>query len=290
MDIQNIRAFLMVSETGSFSRAAEKLHLSQPAVTKRIQSLEQSLAIALFDRIGKSVQLTEAGRTLIPGCRRILNELEENLRRVSNLRDRPLGKLSLATSHHIGLHRLPPVLRQYAQDYPGVELDIHFMDSETACQRLIKGDIELAIITLPELNDSGLLMQPIWTDTLHCVISAHHGQANKITTLQQLIKLPAILPSPGTTTRNLIDRTLGLDEHTPLLLETSYLETIKAMIETGLGWGVLPASMLDKSLKPIKLKNINMYRELGAVTLKARTCSSPANAMLQALGVNQEVN
>jgi DNA-binding transcriptional LysR family regulator len=284
MDIQNIRAFLMVSETSSFSRAAETLHLTQPAVSKRIQAMEQSLDIALFDRIGKSVRLTEAGQAIIPGCQRILDEIEENQRIISNLRDSTRGQLSLATSHHIGLHRLPPVLRSFAKNYPEVELDMYFMDSETACQQVIHGDIELAIITLPEHPDERLSTQRIWLDPMHCVISSSHDlAAKKKITRQQLLTVPAILPTSGTTTRELINRALGLNEDTNILLETSYLETIKAMIGTGLGWGVLPDSMLDDTLKTINLKNVKMQRELGVVTHKARTRSSPANALLKIL-------
>ena len=118
MDIQGIQAFISVSETGSFSRAADALYLTQPAVSKRIQALEQSLGVALFDRIGKSVRLTEAGHALLPSCRRIIDEVAESQRIISNLRETTSGSLCLATSHHIGLHRMPPVLREFSRRFP----------------------------------------------------------------------------------------------------------------------------------------------------------------------------
>ena len=80
MEIQGIQAFLTVSDTGSFSRAADALFLTQPAVSKRIQALEHSLGITLFDRIGKSVRLTEAAHALLPSCRRIISEITESRR------------------------------------------------------------------------------------------------------------------------------------------------------------------------------------------------------------------
>ena len=86
VDIQSIQAFLAVSESGSFSRAADALFLTQPAISKRIQAMEQSLDTPLFDRVGKSVRLTEAGRALLPSCKRILEEIEESRRIISNLR------------------------------------------------------------------------------------------------------------------------------------------------------------------------------------------------------------
>lgn len=281
MDMQNIRAFLMVHQTGSFSRAAENLFITQPAVSKRVAALEHSLDIALFDRIGKSVQLTEAGAALIPGYQRIIDELDESQRIISNLRDKTSGQLSLATSHHIGLHRLPPVLRQYAKHYPDVDLQLQFMDSELACEQVLHGDIELAIVTLPSEPDARLALQLVWFDPMHCVVASDHALAsNKQLTLKQLLKEPSVLPSSNTYTRGLINAALGLDEHTNILMETNYMETIKVMVATGLGWGVVPDSMLDDSLRVIELKNVTMSRELGVVFHKSRTRSSAANALL----------
>ena len=132
MDTANLDAFLAVAHTGSFSRAAEQLHLTQPAVSKRIASLEQQLGTRLFDRIGKHVHLTEAGRALKPRAELIISLLNDTSRALGNLSSTIQGRLRLATSHHIGLHRLPPVLRRFTKAYPGVELDIQFLDSEIA--------------------------------------------------------------------------------------------------------------------------------------------------------------
>lgn len=287
MDIQNIRAFLAVSETASFSRAGERLHLTQPAISKRIQAMELFLDIKLFDRIGKSVQLTEAGQALIPGYRRILDELEESERIISNLRQTTRGHLRFATSHHIGLHRLPAVLRQFSRQYPEVDLELQFMDSEQACQQVLHGEIELGIVTLPSQPDARLTLQTIWHDPMHCVVAADHPLASKEkVSRKQLLQQPSILPSSDTYTRALINRALQLDEHSNILMETNYLETIKAMVETGLGWGVIPDSMLDASLKIVAVKTGKMQRELGVVFHKARTRSSPANALLEILNGN----
>jgi DNA-binding transcriptional LysR family regulator len=284
MDIQSIQAFIEVSDSGSFSRAADALFLTQPAISKRIQSLEQALDVKLFDRIGKRVQLTEAGLALLPGCRRILDEIDESQRIISNLRGAPSGVLSLATSHHIGLHRLPPVLRRFADQYPAVDLQLQFMDSEQACEQVLRGDTELAIVTLPFDADPRLVLQRVWHDPMHCVVASDHPLAGVgRLTLKQLMKEPAVLPSSNTFTRRLIDKALGLDDETSILLETNYMETIKVMVATGLGWGVVPDSMLDESLSVIELSGVRMARELGAVFHNARTRSSAANAMMEQL-------
>jgi len=284
IDTQSIRAFLAVSDSASFSRAAEALHLTQPAVSKRIQALENALGTPLFDRIGKSVRLTEAGHALIPSYRRVLAEIAESERIVSNLRSRTTGILSVATSHHIGLHRLPAVLRDYSQQYPDVELKIGFMDSEEACHQVINGDQEIAIITLPDEPDDRLELSPVWHDPLTVAVARKHPLAGAHgLTVERLREYAAILPSTGTYTRKLIDKALGLDPRVNTLLETHYLETIKAMVGAGLGWSMLPTSMLDSTLVSLDIRHARPTRQLGVVVHRLRTNSSAANAMVNLL-------
>lgn len=285
MDFQNLQAFINVSETRSFSKAGEKLFITQPAVSKRISALEQELNIALFDRIGKKVQLTEAGLALLPSAKKILHELEESRRVISNLSGTVGGRLRLGTSHHIGLHRLPPVLRAYTAQFPEVDLDIQFMDSEAACEAVLKGELELAIATLPEQPEITLTTEIIWHDPLGIVISKNHNLASqKQISINQLIKHSAILPSQSTFTRRLMEKALNINnKKMKIAMETNYLETIKMMVSIGLGWSVLPVSMLDKDLKTITIKSIKMERLLGAAYHSERTLSNAGKMLLEVL-------
>jgi DNA-binding transcriptional LysR family regulator len=284
MDIQNIRAFLMVVETRSFSRAAEKLFITQPAISKRISTLEFTLDCKLFDRLGKNIQLTQAGEALIPGYQRILAEINESERIISTLRTEVSGHLKFGTSHHIGLHRLPPVLRRYTKQYPDVELDIQFMDSEQAAALILKGNIELALITLPDSIEKPLTTIPVWSDPMKCVVAKDHVLAKQNTvTKKQLSNHGVLIQSHSTHTRDIIDNALKLDSSIKVIMESNYLETIKAMIQNGLGWGVLPESMIDDSLHTLKIKGVKMERHLGILLHASRTLSSPANALLETL-------
>ncbi len=284
MDIQNIRAFLMVAKTGSFSRAAEKLFITQPAISKRISTLEFSLDCQLFDRLGKRVQLTQTGEALIPGYQRILSEMDEAQRIISTLRTQVSGHLKFGTSHHIGLHRLPPVLRQYTNQFPQVELDIQFMDSEQAGALILQGDIELALITLPDDIDKPLTTIPVWSDPMQCVVASDHLLAKqKNVSRKQLTEYGVLIQSHSTHTRDIIDRALKLDADTKIIMESNYLETIKAMIQNGLGWGVLPESMIDSTLHRLTIQDVKMERHLGVLLHASRTLSSPANALLEVL-------
>ncbi|MCK4675333.1 MAG: LysR family transcriptional regulator [Gammaproteobacteria bacterium] len=284
MDIQNIRAFLMVVETRSFSRAAERLFITQPAISKRISTLEFTLDCKLFDRLGKNIQLTQAGEALIPGYQRILAEINESERIISTLRTEVSGHLKFGTSHHIGLHRLPPVLRRYTKQYPDVELDIQFMDSEQAAALILKGNIELALITLPDSIEKPLTTIQVWSDPMKCVVAKDHVLARQNTvSRKQLSNHGVLIQSHSTHTRDIIDNALKLDSSVKIIMESNYLETIKAMIQNGLGWGVLPESMIDNSLHKLKIKGVKMQRRLGVLLHASRTLSSSANALLETL-------
>lgn len=286
MDTENLRTFITVAECNSFSVAAAQLHLTQPAVSKRIAALEQHLNVKLFDRIGRHAHLTEAGKALMPRAQHILNELEDSRRLLDNLTDEVKGRLSVGTSHHIGLHRLPPVLRRFVQHYPQVELDLQFMDSEAACAAVEHGDLELGIVTLPPNPSDKLELIPVWADPLAIVVGAEHPLGNrKQIALNQIADYPAILPAAGTYTRQLAETALepyGL--HLVTGLSTNYLETIKMLVSVGLGWSILPCSMLDEQLHALRVPGFKLERTLGVVRHKNRTLSNAAKQLILALG------
>ncbi|HEY0722051.1 MAG TPA: LysR family transcriptional regulator [Gammaproteobacteria bacterium] len=285
MDINTLQAFLAVAETTSFSQAAERLFLTQPAISKRIAALEESLGAKLFDRIGRQVALTEAGRALLPRAQRILAELEDSQRAIANLGGQVSGRLTFGTSHHIGLHRLPPILRLYTERYPEVKLDIRFMDSEEACKAVEHGDLELGIVTLPQHPSPALTVHKVWDDPLTIVAAAGHPLTKKRSlTPADLADYPAILPAPGTYTREVLELALqpyGLELRAAL--STNYLETIKMLVSVGLGWSVLPCTMLSSEVRPLKVDHLTLARQLGTVHHHARTLSNAAKAMLDIL-------
>ena len=177
MDINNLHAFIAIAQTGSFSIAAERQFVTQPAISKRIAALESVLNARLFHRSGRRVRLTEAGEALIPSAQRIIDEFAHSVELISKLEGAVGGRLRIGTSHHIGLHRLPPVLSEYTSRYPAVELDIHFMDSEEACAAVDRGELELAVATLPESPFPRLQTQLVWPDPLDFVVGNDHPLA-----------------------------------------------------------------------------------------------------------------
>lgn len=286
LDTNALQAFLMVAKNGSFSLAAERLFLTQPAVSKRIAALESELDTKLFDRIGRKIALTEAGRTLLPRAQRVIIELEDSKRAVSKLSGKIEGRLSIGTSHHIGLHRLPPVLRTFTHNHADVELDLQFMDSEQACAAVVQGDLELGIVTLPLDQIDKLVMVQVWQDPLCVVVGKNHALATtKKVSAKTLSLCPAILPARGTYTREVLERVfapLGISLN--VSLSTNYLETIKMMVNIGLGWSILPVSMVNKKDdRIINVTGLNFQRTLGVVYHADRTLSNAASAMIRLL-------
>ncbi len=285
MDTLLLEAFVKVAETGSFSLAAENLHLTQSAVSKRIALLEQQLNCKLFDRIARTVSMTEGGKELLPRARNILAELSLTRQVIADISGSVSGRLRLAISHHIGLRRLPPVLKRYMALFPKVSVDATFMDSERACQEILHGARELAVITLSRDVNPRVVTATIWPDPMSFVAAPEHplALAGK-TTLADLQNYPAVLPELNTWTGAIVRelfRSRGLNLTTSMA--TNYLETVKAMVATGLGWSVLPNHMIDDELKTINIPGIQLSRDLGYMHHREKTLSNAAGAFIELL-------
>jgi DNA-binding transcriptional LysR family regulator len=290
METLSLRTFVSVADAQSFTRAADTLYLTQPAVSKRVAALEKELGAPLFDRIGKKVLLTDAGQVLYQRAQKILLEVDDCRRSLANLSEKVAGRLSIGISHHIGLHRLPPVLRLYSQRFPEVDLDIQFLYSESACAKVEQGSLEIALITLPLQPADILTVLPIWNDPFTCVTAPNHAvlttqKKNRRVTAAALAQYPAILPGSGTFTRALIDSAFQQQGVTlDVKLATNFLETIKMMVSAGLGWSILPESMCqDPDLVCLNVKGIRLARSLGLVRHQQRTLSNAAREMIALL-------
>jgi DNA-binding transcriptional LysR family regulator len=285
MDVQNLKAFLLVAENGSFSAAAEKLHLTQPAVSKRVAILEEQLDAGLFDRIGRNVSLTEAGRALLPHAKAVERELQAAEQSVRDLSGEVTGRLQLATSHHIGLHRLPPVLSAFKTTYPEVQIDIDFMDSEQAYELIMQGKAELAVVTLAPATEQSVITEPVWRDPLDFMVSETHALAGiKPLDLATLSRYPAVLPGLNTYTGQIVKSLFDRHELTlQVSMATNYLETIRMLASVGLGWTVLPRSMADASLTRLRVRETRIERTLGIIYHRGRSLSRAARAFIAAL-------
>lgn len=284
MDLHSLEAFLAVAETGSFSRAGEKLFLTQPAISKRVSNLEQQLATALFDRIGRDVYLTEAGEILQVRATRIVNDIKDAQQTVVQLNEDNVKELCLACSHHIGLHYLGPILKTFSIANPDALLDVRFMESEQAIDALLKREIELALTTIPSPLNRSLVGKTLWSDRMHFVVAQDHPLAQKHGKLRlnQLASVRAILPDKFTTTFQIIEQTFQ-NHHIPLIrvLTVNYLETIKELVKHSLGWSLLPTSLIDDDLCILDVDKVQLTRNLGIISHRKRTPSRGVRHLME---------
>ncbi len=284
LDSASLRVFASVARLLSFSGAAEELHLTQPAVSKRIAELESTLGQRLFERFKRRVKLTPAGEELLPLAEDILDRINNAQKQLNDMSGPISGRLALAFSHHVGLHRLPPYLKKFRQKHPQVKLDIEFVDSDTGYQRVLDGNVELAVITLKTSSPQEIEASILWRDPLAFVCSPeHHLHLRDNLSLEELSEHEAILPSQGTETREIVDELFTRVSTQPSVgMDTNYLETIKTMVSIGLGWSVLPKTMTD-GLEIMHLPDTYLERNLGMITHRTRTPSRAAKAFSEML-------
>lgn len=282
MDFDALKAFIAVTKEKSFSRAAETLYLTQPAISKRIQNLESQLGVSLFERMQKGVVLTIAGETLHRYAVTILQEFDNARHAIADLNNTVSGTLRIVASHHIGLHRLPRVLQEFSQRYPDVDLQLNFLDSESAFRLLRDNQADLAFVTVPEQISEELHCHLLWDDPMSITCSTSHPLATEtVMELGRLADYDAILPSQATLTYRVVEaifqrRQLTLKARIP----TNYLETMKMMASVGMGWTVLPNTMIDETLQVLPIHIPELNRHLGALSYRNKYLHNAAHAFI----------
>jgi DNA-binding transcriptional LysR family regulator len=285
MDSLALKAFMAVAEQGSFSRAADDLFLTQPAVSKRIVKLENQLKTQLFDRIGRNVYLTVAGQHLLPKAKVILEAMANTADELTNLSGRVGGQLRIATSHHISLHRLPAPLSKFIALYPHVELDIQFAESEVIYEGLLHGRWQLGIITLNPEPHAQLQQQAIWQDKMKFVAAPDHPlNQQSAVKLSQLSSFPALLSKTSTFTRSIIEQDFAAQNLAlNVAMSTNNLDTIRMMVSIGMGWSILPQTLINSQIKVIDTLSTPITRQLGCVWHQQRSLSNAAEAFIELL-------
>lgn len=285
MNIAAIKAFVTVTEENSFSLAAEKLHLTQPGISKRINTLEVHLNCQLFDRIGRRIFLTQSGKEFLPHAYNILQAAQSGVNTLQNLSSEVRGELHVATTQHIGLHHLKDKIREYVQRYPQVDFSLDFVHSKQAYSDVLQGKLEIAIITEPSSIDSDLQFNTIHLENLHFVCDHQHPLTQQAQlTLSELSAHPAVLPDTNSYTRRIID---NLFHEQQLAIQASvpsnYLEALKVLVSAGLGWSVLPVSLIDDSLHLLPLAENHLQRKIGVLVHKSRSLSNAGHAFIQSI-------
>ncbi|HZJ81317.1 MAG TPA: LysR family transcriptional regulator [Guyparkeria sp.] len=283
LDTQQLLTFLAIADTGSFSAAAERMHVSQPAISRRLSQLEQRLGFALFDRLGQRVVLTYRGDRLLPVVRQIETCLDDIVAAAQLSDDRLSGRLALSLSHYYGLQLLPDVLEAFSTRYPDVLLDLSFHDSERAVELVARGEVSLAYATLPPRLDPRVQACVLWEETLQPVVAERHCPPDQSADLRTIgEQLPLILPGKTTSTRTTIDR--WLDDCAlipPAVIEVNQLESIAVLAATGVGWAIIPATLQRDGLVTLVGERCPLpVRQLGRIESIGRAANPLAAAFV----------
>ncbi len=283
LDTQQLLTFLAVAETGSFSAAAARMHVSQPAVSKRVALLEQRLGFSLFDRIGQRVVLTYPGEQLLPAVRAVQRSLDDIATVAASGEGATGGRLSLALSHYCGLHLLPAALERFSTRHPEVLLDLSFHDSDRAIEAVRTGEAALAYATLPPRVGDGVRTRTLREESLVPMIARRHLGGSPTDEIRRHgERLPLILPARATSTRATIDRWLddcGLIP--PAVIEINQLDSIAVLAGTGVGWALLPTTLQREGLVGLDCSGCRLpSRRLGRIEPVGRARNPLAEAFM----------
>jgi DNA-binding transcriptional LysR family regulator len=252
MNINQLRAFVAVVDHGSFSEAARATGLSQPAVTMQIQGLESDLGATLLERRYRKVELTEAGRALLPIARRVMGELDEARVEIERLSDTVGGHLELAVSTTPGQYILPRLLGSFLRTYPEVSVSLRVYDSADVVERVESGEAQLGM-TGARIAGAKVEYEEMGTDRLLMICPVDSPLAGRSTVpLAEVAEHPFIVREIGSGTRMVFEQALrdgGVDpSELNVVMELGTSEAIVNAVEGGMGVGVVSHWMADKAL------------------------------------------
>jgi len=283
-----IRAFVTVASTASFRRAADLLHLSQPALTNRIRQFEDELGLRLFDRSTRSVELTTLGRDLLPIFRRLVGEFETA---VVNARDsvtRAKGVIRLACLPSCAASLLPDVIREFQQEYAGVTFVVRDVVNSSIPSLVRSREVDFGIAVEDETH-SDLQWSRLFSDELH-IVYARTGAAPGETAgcTDMLASQALILMSRGSSVRERVDEMLAaLGIPALATCEVNHMSTAVALVQAGLGITILTSSAVElKTQADVQSRPVDVpgfAREIALVRRKGSTLHPSAEAFIEKL-------
>jgi DNA-binding transcriptional LysR family regulator len=294
MNLVQLEMFCTVLKERSFSRAAEVLGLTQPTVSIRIKEFEQSLGTPLFNRLGREIEPTDAGRFLYEQALPLLAQRKKLSEKMAAFLNRVEGPLTVGTSSALGEHLLPGILMAFQRQHPGVRIQLRFSgDSERTLAELHGGDIELGVVVSSPGRDD-LIAEPFGTDELVLITPATSAWTSRATlSLAELRALPLIVLSTGSATRNSLEQALRSQrmQLTDLCVVAEFGRTgaIKEAVKQGFGVGFVSRTAVLSELEAGTLRNVTVpelgpiRRSFDIVHARLRELSPTARACLEHL-------
>ena len=265
MTLEQLRIFLAVADHLHFTRAAEELYITQPAVSAAIHSLEEEYGVKLFHRVGRRIEIADAGKLLQLEAQKIMEQValtERGLRELNNLQQ---GELRLGSSLTIGNYWLPDRISQFKQQYPGISVRCTLANAEEICAGTATGLFDLGLVTgeVKLALRQTLEQEVVGSDRLQIVVGKTHPWFKRVKIpVEALAETAWVMRESGSGAQQLLEQALqswGIALETlKVVLVLSSSEMVKAVVESGVGAAAIPALMVKKELKLATLRSIQV--------------------------------
>ena len=287
-----LKVFRVVADTLNYRSAAEELHLTQPAVTAQISSIEESLGIALFDRIGRETSLTPAGVTLLEYVRKIEAITNDAIAALAPFGGQEGVELSIGASHTVAVYLLPKLLPVLLHEWPKLRIHVVGGSTNEILQALTSHQIGVALIEAPA-HRPDLKIEPFGEDELALIVRPDHRWTKKtVVRAAELVQEPILLREVGSGMRQFVEEYLErngvLRQQLRTCIDINSTEGIISAVEAGLGIGFAPCLAIEKALKlgsvkAIHLDNGPIRRQLSIALLNGPDPRGPVGQLLELL-------
>lgn len=282
IEVHELKVFLVAAEEENFSAAARKLHLSQPAISFQIQGLEQRLNIQLFQRIGKRISLTEAGRELLPMAREMVN-LSSRIEETMCLQQGIVkGHVKIGCSTSPGKYILPHLIGAYRKLYPEVMFTVEVMSRHQVEEKLKAKEIHIGVLAMAS-KEKELECFPFFNDELVLIVASDHPWAARgLIQPAELKDAEWILREGGAATRQTVSDALGgcgiPGDDLRIAMELGSVEAVEAAVEAGHGVSIVSRVAARRGLalghiKTVAIEGLNVQRQIFLARNKLRTCT-----------------
>ncbi|MDT3425653.1 DNA-binding transcriptional LysR family regulator [Paenibacillus forsythiae] len=263
MNFHQLHIFYTVSEKGSFSAAAQALHMTQPAVTMQVQSLEDYFGTKLFNRSTKKIMLSDAGRTLLPFALRSMELMRQTDQAMAAYTHMLEGRLLLGSSLTIGEYVLPRLLAPFGKAYPNISVMLKIMNTTQIMEEITRHQLNFGLIEA-EVTHPDMVIEPVMEDELKLIVPEGHELAGRSEVpLEEALRFPFVLREQGSGTRRVMEEQLlskGLDlDELQVVMELGSTGAVKSAVEAGLGITMLSPSTVrhEAALGLLKIVNIS---------------------------------
>lgn len=284
MEWHQIQYFQVVAKTEHFTRAAEILSVSQPALSRSISKLEEELGVALFDRKGRNIILNKYGRMFLHRVERSIKEIENGIEEIQQALHPENGTVSLAFLHSLGISFVPEIVSSFQSLYPNVKFQLNQASSLSVLEQLEAGEIDVAFVSLHQ-EHKDIVRLPLIIEELFIIVSVHHPLAKQDSVdLQDIKDEPFIAFKDGYGLRTITDRLCVQSNFTPkVVFEGEEIGTVAGLVGAKLGVSLVPnLSILDKNkVKLLRVAKPLCTRTIGIAWKEGRYLSPVTKRFIQ---------